>query len=279
MPLEPGSSAAPFDEHVEARRQALWYASLAMVGAVLGLVLVRHAREPRYWEWTQVAAIDVVFVTLILSVRSPSRVVKIAGYQLLNISFLVADWVTSAIGAASAVPVAFGAFKIAVMIAVFVGPLDLAIGVPAIVAFTLAPIVEWLSWPQEWRSLVTRGEPLQSVVYGLIGLVIFANRVRNARIDRKLNQARAEAQAAQQVARMALAVRDHANTPLQTLHIGLSQSQQQILPGHFEKMMRAVERLTELNRLLEPYSGTIEWVPEDPSIEPRALLGSRGNAK
>jgi predicted ATPase/GAF domain-containing protein len=85
----------------------------------------------------------------------------------------------------------------------------------------------------------------------------------------------AESHALRRLARVALAVKDMANTPLQTLNFCLYLLAQQPSQDHPEilaRMWRAVDRLKQLDDLLSAYTQSIDWEHGDEAFDALAVL-------
>ena len=118
--------------------------------------------------------------------------------------------------------------------------------------------------------------------FGLVGLSIILSvqlaidfRLQEAHLAEALSR---EARALERVARVALAVKDMANTPLQVLEIGLANLAAD--PSHqssIERMRRAVSKLNELDRVMTAYSANTHFRREDLSFDPVAVIASGGH--
>ncbi|MCU1280198.1 MAG: hypothetical protein JWM53_3744 [bacterium] len=119
------------------------------------------------------------------------------------------------------------------------------------------------------------GEPWITLVYCVVALALLAHRLRRLQLEREIAKLRAEAQASARLARTFHAVRDLANTPLQTVAINLALLEKR--PGEPEPLTRianALARLRELDALLEA-GADVPWQPGDESFDPRAILAAR----
>jgi hypothetical protein len=154
-------------------------------------------------------------------------------------------------------------------------PTDLAVSVPIVVVLGVAPVVEWFSWPIEWRAHQLLGEPGSIILVALLSLALLIFRSRSIGLRTRLIQAEAEAVSLQKLARVAMGIRDLTNTPLQTLTVGLeTMKMQSDRPEQTERLLRAVRKINELNRLLEPHTARIHWKADDASFDARTLLRS-----
>ena len=261
-----------------ARRLRVWFALISILGGMSELLVFRRVEAVTSWQWLQFLAVAVAFLAMAVAVRRPSRLQTVAAYFVVFGSCMLALWVTNGQLAASGAEFqTFAGFKLALIGGALILPGDPLIALPALLASALLPVLEWASWPVAWRAHVATGEPLGTLAYGLIALALFAHRIRSAAMQRRIVESEAEAAAMKRVARVALAVRDLANTPAQTLALGLDQLKQgRISPQQVDRMLRALGQLHELNKMLEPYSETIRWEQDDASLDARAVIEAAG---
>jgi hypothetical protein len=97
-------------------------------------------------------------------------------------------------------------------------------------------------------------EPWVTFAFALAGGWLAWMRVRQLAAERALEAARREFELRTQLSRVALAVRDLANTPLQVLELELALLDKRAPPGkELAAIRRAVERLAALNRRLAAF--------------------------
>lgn len=152
-------------------------------------------------------------------------------------------------------------------------PMGLALGFGLMGAFALEAVLLWyglelnnrLEMPWEpWITLVWSGTAC--------GLLVF--RVRTQRIEQRLQKARAEAESLERVARLFLAMRDAANTPLQSLEVGVSLLQQRS-PENAALLVtleRALTRLRSLTTRLAIADPLVDWDSQEESIDSEEVL-------
>jgi hypothetical protein len=118
------------------------------------------------------------------------------------------------------------------------------------------------------------GEPWIMLALTAASLGILIYRRQRQRVERLLVDKAREAEAFERLARVAVAVRDLANTPIQLLEFSLDVlvERHPDLQRDFERMRRAVQKLRGLNRLLEPYERGIHWRPDVESPDSASLL-------
>ena len=107
------------------------------------------------------------------------------------------------------------------------------------------------------------GEPWIVLAFAVFGAVLLAYRLRGLRLERELLRAHAEADAAQQVARTFLRLRDYANTPLQSIVFAteLIRASHPDLSPSLDRLERATARLTKLSRVVTRSEATLAWNP------------------
>jgi hypothetical protein len=262
-------------EERHARRLRIWFALIYILGATGELSVWYPVAAVTSWQWVQFLGVGVCFLAMMLWVHRPSRVSTVAAYWIVNISVFLALWVTNAQLAKKGAPFqTFAGFKMMLIGGALILPSDLIIGVPMLLAGAVVPSVEWATWPSDWRAHLAPGEPFGTVIYGLVALALYAHRTRSAAMQRQMHLAEAEASSMERIARMSLAVRDLANTPLQTLQAGVELLQRggPSTPETIERLLRALLRLRELNQMLEPYAASLKWHAGEASLDSIEVL-------
>lgn len=163
-----------------------------------------------------------------------------------------------------------------VMLAIGVlAPTGLWLGGGLLAAFALEAVVLWFSLGLGSHPGVrSPWEPWVTLIYGSVALTMLAYRVRSHRIELKLREARAEAEALERLARLFLAVRDATNTPLQTLELSIALLRHRS-PGSeptTAAMERAVQRLRSLMQRLGSVDPLLVWREGDESFDADAML-------
>ncbi len=161
-----------------------------------------------------------------------------------------------------------------VMLAISVlAPTRLWLGGGLIAAFALEAVVLWyaLGMAQLLGGVVW--EPWLTLIYGGVALGLLGWRVRNHTIELKLRQARADAEALERLARLLLALRDAANTPLQTLELSLHMLQRgPCNPALLASMERAVHRLRGLTQRMASADELLVWHKGEESFDAETVL-------
>jgi hypothetical protein len=152
-------------------------------------------------------------------------------------------------------------------------PTGLGLGLGLIGAFAMESVLLWYGLELSGR-LDMPWEPWITLVWGgtACGLLIF--RVRTQRIEQRLQKARAEAESLERVARLFLAMRDAANTPLQSLEVGVSLLQQRS-PENASLLVileRALTRLRSLTVRMAIADPLVDWDSNEESIDSEEVL-------
>lgn len=152
-------------------------------------------------------------------------------------------------------------------------PTGLKLGLGLVGAFALEAVLLWygLGLPER---LDMPWEPWITLVWGgaACGLLVF--RTRTQRVEQRLQRARAEAESLERVARLFLAMRDAANTPLQSLEVGVSLLQQRSPENAalLVTMERALTRLRSLTVRMAIADPLLDWDSHEESIDAEEVL-------
>ena len=147
----------------------------------------------------------------------------------------------------------FDGHKILLVVLALLAPSGLW-GALLILGSTLAVLVQYLTWPPELTAFAPALEPWQTAIIGVAALGVLRARRRHVRMIGAAVRTSARHAWVERVANLSLAVRDLANSPLQTLVLGSALVRDRCL-GHSELLDRldgATARLLDLSRFLEP---------------------------
>jgi hypothetical protein len=247
------------------RRKALRAHRVTVAAAILtllgtGLMLFSWRDFPAHpIRDLQIAAIVLSvasLVVLFIQRQAPSKRVALGAFLVVLAPVCAFFWFNDSIRATQqACWVPFEGNKVTMLLIGLVAPPSLSVGLVAIGAFAASGLVHFAVMPDVVRSSMVRGEPWTLLAYiGMaIGTLVF--RLRSIDLEDKVREAQAEAAILHEVARLSLAVRDLANTPVQTLevlgHLLLRpEIDLQVVQG---RLHRAVARLKELGHLLSKY--------------------------
>jgi hypothetical protein len=256
-------------------RGALIAAILNAIGMPLDLLLGRDVPGMPRWPSVLSAVVGAGLV-MVLLLRRRASTLRLANLTFLtnNAVIFFALWITSGAFARSSPWLPFQANKLGALAASLLAP-SLWSGLVCIAGFVGTAIAKIYFLPAALRAHLPVGEGWALVIYGVFGVALLINRQRGLAVERRLVRVQSEAVAAQQLARTLLAVRDFANTPIQTLELvtELIRRRQPELSPLLERLDRSIARLMELNRLLLSYERHLKWAPGDESFDSSGLLG------
>jgi hypothetical protein len=258
------------DDAAEAHRAAVVAALLGIVGTALGAAGFWEISGPllRAVQAAGLLVSGTVFFTLRGRPPPYARLQANALFLLVLLPTLVMVWlVDDARAAHGAHWVPYEPAKLSALTLAVIAPPGWPTGVVAILMFIGSSLLHHASLSGAVRARMSAGEPFGVLAYGAFALVLLAFKQRGYTLRAELQRARSEKVAIERVARLAMALRDLANTPVQTLELIRQRLLvEDDLRPQAERMRRALERLRRLNDILAPYQSAV--VSED---EGRAL--------
>jgi hypothetical protein len=168
--------------------------------------------------------------------------------------------------------------KLALLLIATLTPPRARIGLLPVALLVVEALVEyWLLGLRHSRYLWP-GEPLRTLVYAFIAGALLYRRARDMQRERALVKREEDARVVERLARVALAVHDMTNTPLQTLVAGveLVASDASQAARALPSMVRAVDKLRSLSDALASYQKQVSWRTGDESFDPRQVIESAG---
>jgi hypothetical protein len=267
------------DDAAEAHRAAVISALLGVVGTILGVVGFWRVSGLALRAVQGVGIVTSGAVLLALRARRPpySRAGSDAAFLLVLVPTVVMTWlVDDARAAHSASWVPYEPNKLSALTLAIIAPPGWSIGIVAILMFVGSALVHHLMWSDAVRPRISAGEPFGIIAYGVFALVVLGFKQRGSSLRRELEHARSEKVAIERVARVSMALRDLANTPVQTLELvrqKLLTRDPQILV-QTERMGRALERLERLNDILAPYQSSVVWDEDGPTLQREIVSAS-----
>jgi hypothetical protein len=151
--------------------------------------------------------------------------------------------------------------KLSMLALAIIAPPGWSTGVVAILMFVGSALLHQAVLPEALRARMSAGEPFGVIAYCVFALVLLGFKQRRNTLYKELEHARGEKMVLERVARVAMALRDLANTPVQTLEL----VRQALLDAdprlcvQAERMARALARLRRLNDILLPYQTAVPW--------------------
>jgi hypothetical protein len=255
--MEPKETRPMRSGEGEARRAVTLNSALGVSATILLLALYRITGHPT-WPTVIMGVPSLVCLStaLALSRRSDRFYQALFAIQaMFSIAFvLVADADLAERGPYDA----FIYMKFVLLIVAFLAPSG-RLGAALIGVATLAAVVETYLWfsPVQ-RSRMPLLEPWLTVLIGLTAFGVLAARRQDAATVRELVRASAERAWMSRVARLALSVRDFANTPLQVLWLDLELLRQTHAEPELAEVEASLARLQRLNETLLPLYASIE---------------------
>ena len=261
-------------ERKEAWRSAVWASALDLGCGVLGALVFRRTAWLPVWTMLQFAGVGALTLLVLLWWRRAPRVVCLALFSLDVASALVTS-LAGANGSAHAGQMGqiYQSLETGLFVIAILSP-SARLGAAWIAIFTAAPFVQFSGWPEAIRRTMLLLDLWLIPMYGAIAEVLLSYRRRSLRLQRLLSDARADRLTLEHLARVSLALRDLANTPLQTLTTGVDLlrrklgAQQVVL----QSMEHALLRLHDLKRALAPFEQHVEWRPREESFDAVAQI-------
>jgi hypothetical protein len=152
-------------------------------------------------------------------------------------------------------------------------PMEAEFGVAFVGTFALEGVLLWYGLHLNTR-LDMPWEPWITLVWGGAACGLLAFRVRTQRIEQHLQHSRAEAESLERVAQLLLAMRDAANTPLQSLELSVSLLRQRSgdTDALLASMERALTRLRSLTTRMAIADPLVDWNSDEASIDSEEVL-------
>jgi hypothetical protein len=271
------------DRATEAHRSAIVCALIGVVGTALGVVGFWSFSGPSLRVVQAVGIlVSATALGLLLTRRPPySRALSNAIFLLVLVPTLVMVWmVDDARAAHSARWVPFEPNKLSALTLAMIAPPGWVTGIVGIVAFVGSAVVHQLAFADSFRAREAAGEPFGVIAYGVFALVLLGYRQRSHAMREELARARSEKLALERVARVAITLRDLANSPVQTLEL----IRQELiihapqLRVHEGRMGRALAQLRKLNEVLMRYQDAVPWDAQGHAFEDDVFAPWRATA-
>jgi hypothetical protein len=260
------------------RRHAWWGTVLASVLSTLGLaveIAVGRGGLP-HWQGLLVGAstLGAVMTGILVGRRKLTTVVTASVFFALDVSIVLAViWIVNPAAQGGRSWSLLQADRLAVLGVAMLAP-SVWVGISSILGFIGVAVGRYLLAAAATRGGLLTGEPGIMLLYGVFGAALLVYRVRRLAIEREILQVHAEAALAERLAQAFLAVRDFANTPIQTIAISVAVLRARCpeLAPTLDRIARSVVRLTELGQLLRAYESHLTWLPGDVSFDPSTRI-------
>jgi len=264
------SSAADMTSARIAWRGSLLAAALNVVGSPLEILVARGVPDMPLWPPLAAAAVGLALLVYLIAGRNHPTRAGAAATMLVNTAAIVAMLImTNAHWAALGAHWApFQANKLGALTVGLLTP-EIAVGVVCIGAYAASAVVQFALFAPALRLGLARGEPLVTCIFAVFGLIILIVGTRRYALERRLLENQHRAAALEELARSMLAVRDFANTPLQTIEAAtaLAREQHPAAATQLGRIERALERLRALNAILSRHESHVQWERGDESFD------------
>jgi hypothetical protein len=268
------------DEAQQAHRTAAVVAVLGIFGTAVSFLGWRDvpAYPLRYFQYLELAVCGAALVVLWLFRSSPSKRLGNAIFLMILLPAICMDWVGDNERAQKGgcfVP--YAPKKLAALTVGALAPPGAFTGVAGIVLLIGSALLHHLLFSEEVRRHMTAGEPWATVLYGGFALVLLFYRLRGRALQAEMARNEAERIALRRISRMALSLRDLANTPIQTLELvsHLLSTERPKLHVLRSRMERSLERLRRLNSILRRHQDAVPWQEHPESFDAEEDASSR----
>ena len=251
-------------------RGAFAAAALNAVGMSVDFFLSRDISTMPTYPYALSALIGIGLIVFLL-IRRQRATVRLGSAAFLTntVAILAALWITSGYWATTGRTwTPFQANKLGTLAVAMLAP-QLVVGVVSIAGFAATAVGKFYFLDPDIQRGFPVGEPWFVLIYALFGAVLLIYRLRGMALEREMLRVQAEAAAAERLARTFLRLRDYTNTPVQTIvfTIELLRAKTRDLKPILDRLERAVEKLTELSRVLTSYENAHKWSPGDESLD------------
>jgi hypothetical protein len=263
----------------ESRASAAWRNAAAATvlnagGMMLELAIIRRIPHMPVWPPLASAGVGVgLLAVLIARWRKPSLRFADAVFLVNASAVIAAVWLIGRGYAGSAQPwVPFQEHKLGMVTVALLAP-ELWVGVVGIAAHFGASLLQLALFPLPTRAHLPLEEPWATVTFLLFAVLLLGYRWKQTNRERKLAHALAEAEANEQLAKVLLAVRDLANTPLQTIAFaaGTVREMHPDMKPAIDHIDSSLARLRAIERLLRGSDHYLHWSKAEASLDSVAV--------
>jgi hypothetical protein len=257
-----------------ARQGAVASLALSWIGLPLSIVIERDVPGIPAWPKLLALGVTAALTSFLLVRRLPSVRESSAIFVLNNLGALFSLWISgSHYTGAPPMYLPFEAHKLAMLAVAVIAPGSPWVGAMVIALYSGGAIIQLATLAPEVRDRLPIGQTMTMLFFTLFALCLLYYRSRRQALAGKLDRAQGEAAALKKVARQLLAVRDLANTPLQTIEADTALLQR-VEPArvYAERIQRSLDRLREWQGLLDEEANRSSRGSEDMSFDPRSIL-------
>jgi hypothetical protein len=281
-----GNQARPLERQAEqewratmAWRGAIAATALNIVGMPVDLVVARGIPEVPTWPaFASMTVGALLFVVLLVCKKRPSVALGNTVFLLNTLAIIVALWFINRGFAASGRPwVPFQEDKLGMVTVAMLAP-ELWVGIVSIAGYAAASFLEFALFGDLLRSHIALGEPWATIAIGTFSMFLLVYRVRRHALERDIARAHAQVEVTGQLAVVLLAVRDLANTPLQTIAFAAAAARERHsdLGPLMDRVDRSLAKLRLLDRRLRVHDSAVRWTRREESLDAgRVALGPK----
>jgi hypothetical protein len=231
-----------------------WAIDAAVFSAALALLLLR-----RRWTANQAQALSLLVVATTFAAQ------------------VHADWIR-ALSTARFAP--FEAFKLLALMVATIVPFRPALAYAVVATCAVMPVALYAAMPAEMRATMPVEEPWSAMAYPLIAAGILLYRLRAIRNEREVMRARAQREALERLAKVSLACRDLANSPLQSIELVRAQLVRQHPESRLllDNLHRSLGRLRRMGEMLSDTERHVIWTSKEEAFDAAQVIAEYRSA-
>ncbi len=255
-------------------RNAVVAVALNIVGMPLELLIARAIPGVPLWPPLASIAIAVVLLGVLIARRRTPSVALGNTVFLLNIfAIAIALWVIDSGYAASGrnwVP--FQEYKLSMVTVAVLAP-EAWVGALSIAGFATASIVQLATFAPSIRDHLAIGEPWATIAFAAFAAILLWYRLKRTALELDVALAHARLASAEHLAKVLLAVRDRANTPLQTIAFAAETVRERHpdVGPVMDRVERSLDKLRDVDRQLRGFDVALTWTEHEESLDALAL--------
>jgi hypothetical protein len=228
------------------------------------------------WGWLDDGGIfAIAYAALVLRRRwsaAQAQAVSLVVIGATVVAQVHADW-NSALSSTRFTP--FEGFKILALAVATMVPFRPALAYAVVGACAVIPVAEYAAMTAQMRAELPIEEPWTAVIYPVIATGILVYRLRALRMERKMMRAVAQREGLERLAKVSLAYRDLANSPLQAIELlraGLEQEhpESRALLDHLQ---RSLARLRAMGEMLSETEHQVVWTSKEEAFDAAQVIG------
>ena len=267
--------------HARSETQLAWQAAVAsalltVLGLPMDFALSRSIEGMPRWPYAAGFGLALALLGLLFARRNALTVGRLHTiFLVINAAVVAVLWITRPhYAAAERMWMPFEPYKLSVLAIALLAPPRLWVGIVTIAMFSLSGLLRFWMLDAATQARLSPAAPMALLAFGGFSVVLLVNRLRSRALDQALAANRTKTLVLEGMARRFLAIRDLANSPLQTLEATVVLLAK--VPSaeiHAQRMARALERLRTWNALLQEDVSASTWHAEAESFDAQKVLG------